>query len=138
MYRCQACGAFNRVPPGRSEQPVCGRCKQSLDTSGAPQAVDAEGFARATASSPVPVVVDVWAPWCGPCRAVAPALEQIAKERAGQIVVLKVNSDESPLPHLGITGIPTFLVYRDGREVARQAGAMPKPMLADWISRAAT
>jgi thioredoxin 2 len=137
MFRCQACGAFNRVAQGHSGAPVCGRCKRPLDTSGKPQDVDADGFARATASSPVPVVVDFWAPWCGPCRAVAPVVEQIARERAGKIVVLKVNSDESPMPHLGIRGIPTFVVYRDGRELARQSGAMPKPMFDEWLHRVA-
>jgi len=142
MYRCSSCGAFNRVPDSRVPdshpgEPVCGRCKHALDTSGAPQAVDAASLARAAASSPVPVVVDVWAPWCPPCRAVSPVLDQIAKERRGKVVVLKVNSDESPLPHLGISAIPTFVIYKNGREVGRQSGALPKHLLDAWIAEKA-
>ena len=132
MYRCSRCGAFNRVADGHDgEDPNCGRCHQELDTSGAPQGVNVEELQRAAASSPVPVVVDVWAPWCPPCRAVSPIVDQIAHERAGKIVVLKLNSDENALP--GIQGIPTFVVYRGGREVARKSGAMPKHMLDAWL-----
>lgn len=137
MYRCRACGAFNRIPEGKQGSPVCGRCKQALDVSGAPQAVTAEELRRAAASSPVPVVVDVWAPWCPPCRAVSPALDQIAHERAGKVVVLKLNSDEQPMPELGVSSIPTFLVYRGGREIDRKSGAMPKAMLDAWIAEKA-
>ncbi len=137
MYRCSACGAFNRVPEGHAGQPVCGRCKQPLDTSGAPQPVDAAALARAAASSPVPVIVDVWAPWCGPCRAVSPLLDQIAKERRGKVVVLKVNSDESPVPELRISAIPTFVAFMGGREVDRKTGALPKHLLDAWISQLA-
>jgi thioredoxin 2 len=137
MFRCRSCGAFNRVASGHSGTPVCGRCTQPLDISGTPQDVDADGFGRATASSPVPVVVDFWAPWCGPCRMVSPVLEELAKARAGKIVALKVNSDQSPMPHLGISAIPTFVVYKDGKEAARRSGAMPRPVFDQWLSQVA-
>lgn len=136
MYRCSACGAFNRIPEGHDgEDPSCGRCHQELDTSGAPQQVTAAELARAAAASPIPVMVDVWAPWCPPCRAVSPIVDQIAHERAGKIVVLKVNSDEQPVP--GIASIPTFVVYKGGHEVDRRSGAMPKTLLDAWLGSVA-
>ncbi|MHB8878972.1 MAG: thioredoxin domain-containing protein, partial [Myxococcaceae bacterium] len=95
MFRCASCGAFNRVPADHpAGQPTCGRCKAALDLSGKPQEVDAQGFERAVAGAPVPVLVDFWAPWCAPCRAAAPILEQVGAQLKGRAVLLKVNTDE--------------------------------------------
>jgi thioredoxin 2 len=136
MFRCTHCGAFNRVKAAQGI-PTCGRCKHDLDVSGKPQDVDADQLSRAISSAPVPVLLDLWAPWCGPCRAAAPVLEQVAKANAGRLLVLKVNTDQHPEPsaQLGVQGIPTFVVFRDGREVARQAGALPAPAMNHWVSR---
>jgi thioredoxin 2 len=140
MFRCAACGAFNRVgaaPPGTSA-PVCGRCKRPLDVSGAPQEVDGEGLSRAVAGSPVPVLVDFWAPWCAPCRAAAPVFQQVGQAHAGRLVVLKLNTDAAPQASAahGIRGIPTFILFRGGQELARQSGVMPLPQMQAWLKQA--
>lgn len=139
MYRCSSCGALNRVPSSKQDgTAACGKCRQALDLSGAPQEVTGEQFERAVASSPVPVLVDVWAPWCGPCKAVAPAVEAVAKRRAGRLVTLKLNSDEHPQAssRLAVQGIPTFVLFHDGRELDRRSGAMPLQMLEAWVESA--
>ncbi len=139
MFRCPSCGAFNRVrEPRPSGTPACGRCHGALDLSGRPQEVDGEGLARAVASSPVPVLVDLWAPWCAPCRAAAPILEAVGRGQPGRLVVLKLNTDAHPeaAGSLGVRGIPTFVLYARGREVARRSGVMPQAELERWVTQA--
>lgn len=135
MFRCAQCGALNRVGAARQGAPVCGRCKNALDVSGAPQEVDAAALDRAIASSPVPVVVDFWAAWCGPCKFAGPVLDRYARDRPGRLIVLKLNTDDHPAPsqRAGIRGIPTFIVYANGAEIARRSGAMPIDALAQWL-----
>lgn len=139
MFRCPSCGAFNRVPqPSPVGKPSCGRCHGVLDLSGKPQEVDGEGLSRAMLSSPVPVLVDLWAPWCAPCRAAAPVLEDVGRAQAGRLVVLKLNTDAHPeaAASLNIRGIPTFVLYAGGREVARRSGLMPRVEMERWVAEA--
>lgn len=131
QIRCSQCGARNRVPIASTGRPRCGRCQTDL----AWVAEVGSALDEAVAGSPVPVLVDLWAPWCGPCRAVAPALEQLAAERAGSLRVAKVNVDEAPevSARLGVQGIPTMVLYRDGTEIGRQVGALPGHAIAAWV-----
>ncbi len=140
VFRCARCGAMNRIAllaPGR--QPVCGRCKADLETTGAPSPVDLAGLESAVASSPVPVLVDFWAPWCAPCRVFAPVLERFAREEAGRFVVLKLDTEAQPDAgaRFGIQAIPTLALFRGGREVERVSGALPLPELRRFAAAAA-
>ena len=138
IFRCDRCGAMNRVADERvGERPVCGGCKARLDASGAPQALEGEAFERAIAGSPVPVLVDFWAAWCAPCRVAAPAIAELGKRNAGRLLVLKVNVDEdrSAAGKYRIQGIPAFVLFQGGRELGRRAGLTSRADLEAWIAR---
>ena len=140
--RCTHCGATNRVPRTKLEQglqPLCGRCKQRLPTGGAaPVTVTDATFAADVERSPVPVLVDAWAPWCGPCRLIAPALEELAAELAGQVRIAKLNVDENPrtASRFDVRSIPTLLIIVGGREIERIVGAQPKHAIRERLERA--
>ena len=132
---CPSCNATNRVARERlGAGPRCGTCKEPL-FSGHAIALGKENFDRHIASNDLPVVVDFWAPWCGPCRAMAPYYEQAAERLASEVRIAKLNTEEAPdiAGRFGIRGIPTMIAFRRGQEVARQSGAMDLHGILGWI-----
>jgi thioredoxin 2 len=128
---CRSCGSPNRVEPARLRrglEPVCGRCRARLPVSAAPIEVTDKTFDEEVLESPVPVLLDVWAPWCLPCRGMAPVLDEIASSLAGRVRVAKLDVDKNPeaAARLRIQGIPTLVVFSEGREVRRMIGARGK------------
>ena len=124
---CAHCSATNRVPAKRlGEDPTCGRCGQALLT-GAPVELNDANFDAVVSKTDLPVVVDFWAPWCGPCRMMAPAFEQAAAQLKGRALLVKVNSDDNPhtASRFAIRSIPTLVKLDHGRELSRRSGALP-------------
>jgi thioredoxin 2 len=141
IVACPACGQKNRLAYERLDDAVrCGNCKRALPAPGTPIDIErAADFDRLVAAASIPVVVDYWAPWCGPCRMVAPELQKVAARQAGRLLVVKVNTDQ--LTELGerfrIRSIPTMAVFAGGREVARTAGARPAEDIERFVADAA-
>jgi thioredoxin 2 len=134
--RCAACGATNRIPRARlADDPVCGRCGEAL-LSGEPVELTDGNFEQVVAGSELPVVVDFWAPWCGPCRQMAPQFAQAAGTLKGRALLVKVNSDDNPhtASRFGIRSIPTLVRLDRGREVARIAGARPAGQIVQFAA----
>ncbi|MFC0542609.1 thioredoxin [Kutzneria chonburiensis] len=132
---CAHCGHRNRLPSAAAGRPRCGNCHEPL-----PWIVDAgdDDFAEVAERATLPVLVDLWATWCGPCRMVSPALVQLATEKAGELKLVKVDVDRAPMlsERFTVRAVPTLLVLREGQVVARQAGAAPVPELRSWVDRA--
>lgn len=135
IITCPTCGTKTRVPASAGGRPRCPKCHTDL-----PWLVDAgdADYGDVVGQSPLPVLVDCWADWCGPCRAVSPLVEQAARDRAGSLKVAKVDVDANPgvARQLGVQGIPALFLVRDGKVVDQQVGALPAHALDTWLDGA--
>ena len=140
ITECPSCHQKNRVAYSRLQEPTrCGRCKTELQHVGTPvEVATSSEFDSLVSESSLPVVVDFWAPRCGPCRMVAPEIQKVAARQAGKMLVAKVNTDavEGVGDRLGIRSIPTMAVFKEGREIARTAGARPAADIEAFVSNA--
>ena len=133
---CPFCDTLNRVDLSRMDQhPKCGNCGKPILLD-RPIAVSDANFEKVTTDTTVPVVVDFYADWCGPCKIMAPLLDDVARRRAGEMVIVKLDTDRNPVTgqRFGIRGIPTLIAFRSGKEIARRVGAVPPAELEAFLS----
>jgi thioredoxin 2 len=140
VLACAACGANNRIPAGRlTDRAACGRCKTQLAGPHEPIEADEALFDEVVANSKVPVLVDFWAAWCGPCRMAAPEVHSLAREMQRKALVLKVDTEAHPrlAERYGVQSIPNFVVFVNGQPVLQRAGVAPRAEMRRWLERSA-
>lgn len=137
IIRCPKCGAKNRANPATDAQPICGRCKTPLTAEVQPETITDQNFADEVEKSPLPVLLDLWAAWCGPCRMVAPTVDRLAKEYSGKVLVGKLNVDENQMTaaRFNVQSIPTLLILKNGKEVDRIIGVQSKEAIAQRLEK---
>jgi thioredoxin 2 len=136
---CPSCGTQNRIPANHlADTGRCGRCKTPLQPVSEPLEVDASAFDQVVSSAKVPVLVDFWAAWCGPCKMAAPDVQQLAREMAGRALVLKVDTDANPAlaARFNIQSIPNFVVLKGGQVATQHAGVTPRAEMRKWLETA--
>jgi thioredoxin 2 len=136
ILRCRNCEIKNRVKLEKiSSLPLCGKCGNKLEIPKDIISIEDSEFSREVLKETIPTALDFWAPWCGPCRMMGPILDDIARSYPGRIKVVKINSDENPnlSMQLGIQGIPTLILFRDGKEVNRMVGAAPREHILQFL-----
>jgi len=142
IAKCTKCGAKNRIPKDRlNDRPICGKCHEPLPSVPVydhPVDITDQSFENEIIRHPGTVLLDCWAPWCGPCKAVAPVLEQLAREYAGRLKIAKLNVDQNPqtATKFNIRSIPTMMIFKNGSVVNSLVGALPKPEIEKHIAAA--
>lgn len=137
IITCPKCGAKNRANPTADGQPVCGRCKTPLTGEVQPLTITDQSFAEEVEKSPLPVLLDMWAPWCGPCRIVGPTVDQLAKDFSGKVRVGKLNVDENQMTasRFNVQSIPTLLILKNGKEMDRIVGVQSREAIAQRLEK---
>ncbi len=136
ILRCRNCETKNRVKLEKiSSLPLCGKCGSKLEIPKGTISIEGSEFSREVLAETIPTALDFWAPWCGPCRMIGPILDDIARSYPGRIKVVKINSDENPnlSMRFSIQGIPTLILFRDGKEVNRMVGAAPREHILQFL-----
>jgi len=136
---CSQCHSINKIDISKIEKAEgqCGKCKTKIPFHGLVSETDENGLFKLIEKSDLPIVVDFWAPWCGPCRAFAPTFETASQNAKGKMVFIKVNTEQHQniSARLGIRGIPTLIIFKNGKEIARESGAFPLDYFQNWIGK---